>query len=145
MQEVPELVYRAARESGLYGALKSPNEIKVADFVLPESIAAMQLMAQEHGGDCLSTFYVNNNTKLRWRCAKGHEWEAILAASNRAVGALNVRQVMSRRSLPRTTGNCRFAWRPLSFSGLRRWWAKTALAVRIRSSVGGNPVQHSRR
>ncbi len=77
LQKVPELVYRIARESGVYSLLKMPNEINVADFVLPELIADMQIMAKNRGGDCLSTFYVNNNTKLRWRCAKGHEWDAV--------------------------------------------------------------------
>jgi hypothetical protein len=40
-------------------------------------IAAMRALAAERGGSCLSTQYVNVFTKLRWRCAKGHEWEAI--------------------------------------------------------------------
>ncbi|WP_373322126.1 zinc-ribbon domain-containing protein [Paraburkholderia adhaesiva] len=31
-------------------------------------------------GECLSERYVNNETKLRWRCAKGHEWEAVPAS-----------------------------------------------------------------
>jgi hypothetical protein len=33
--------------------------------------------AEHKGGACLSSEYVNSDTKLRWRCAKGHEWEAI--------------------------------------------------------------------
>ncbi|WP_233869601.1 zinc-ribbon domain-containing protein [Paraburkholderia adhaesiva] len=36
----------------------------------------MQATARERGGECLSERYVNNETKLRWRCAKGHEWDA---------------------------------------------------------------------
>lgn len=40
------------------------------------TIEEMRGLAQKHKGECLSTTYVNSNTKLRWRCAKGHEWEA---------------------------------------------------------------------
>jgi hypothetical protein len=40
-------------------------------------IEEMQQVASARGGSCLSNLYVNNNTKLRWRCAEGHEWEAV--------------------------------------------------------------------
>ena len=39
-------------------------------------IEPLRNIAKERGGECLSTKYVNSHTKLRWRCAKGHEWEA---------------------------------------------------------------------
>jgi hypothetical protein len=32
--------------------------------------------AAKHGGKCLSRRYKNNDTKFRWRCAKGHKWSA---------------------------------------------------------------------
>jgi hypothetical protein len=41
-------------------------------LTLPE----MQRLAAGRGGQCLSERYVNSETKLRWRCAVGHEWEA---------------------------------------------------------------------
>jgi hypothetical protein len=34
-------------------------------------------LARKRGGECLSSNYVNSFTKLRWRCAKGHQWEAV--------------------------------------------------------------------
>ena len=34
------------------------------------------VVAASHGGECLSKRYKNAVTKLRWRCAKGHEWMA---------------------------------------------------------------------
>lgn len=37
----------------------------------------MQRLAELHGGECLSQAYANTKTKLKWRCANGHEWEAI--------------------------------------------------------------------
>lgn len=39
--------------------------------------AEVQAIARERGGLCLSTEYVNSQTHLRWRCAEGHEWEAV--------------------------------------------------------------------
>ncbi len=41
------------------------------------SIEMMQKIAASRGGQCLSSFYKNNLTKLRWRCKQGHEWEAV--------------------------------------------------------------------
>lgn len=40
------------------------------------TIEAMKELAKSRGGECLSGHYVNALKKLRWRCAKGHEWEA---------------------------------------------------------------------
>ncbi len=34
----------------------------------------MQKIANERGGVCLSTEYINNSTKLKWKCKKGHKW-----------------------------------------------------------------------
>ena len=41
------------------------------------TIQKIRALAKERGGTCLSITYVNAVTKLRWRCAKGHEWEAV--------------------------------------------------------------------
>lgn len=38
------------------------------------SIEEMRDIAFKRGGFCLSDEYINNNTKLRWRCRLGHEW-----------------------------------------------------------------------
>jgi len=40
------------------------------------TIEAMQAIAKERGGKCLSDEYVNNQIKLKWQCSKGHLWEA---------------------------------------------------------------------
>ena len=42
----------------------------------PLGLAQMQALARERDGQCLSTEYVNSDTKLRWKCQEGHEWEA---------------------------------------------------------------------
>ena len=41
------------------------------------TIEMMKQIAASRGGECLSTIYSNNTTRLLWRCCKGHEWEAI--------------------------------------------------------------------
>jgi hypothetical protein len=36
----------------------------------------MNLAAKIKGGECLSTTYPPNGTRLKWQCAKGHEWNS---------------------------------------------------------------------
>jgi len=36
----------------------------------------MHEFAKLHGGKCLSPTYINNKTKLEWKCKEGHIWEA---------------------------------------------------------------------
>ncbi|CAG8638552.1 3818_t:CDS:2, partial [Ambispora gerdemannii] len=38
------------------------------------SIQIMQQIAEKREGRCLSTEYINCNTKLDWECVKGHRW-----------------------------------------------------------------------
>lgn len=38
----------------------------------------MHELAKARGGECLAERYVNVTEKVRWRCSKGHEWEASL-------------------------------------------------------------------
>ena len=40
------------------------------------TIIEMQRIAEQYGGDCLSKIYVNAQTKLQFRCSKGHKWKA---------------------------------------------------------------------
>src|SRR5262245_4515480 len=40
------------------------------------SIENCRKLAAAHGGECLSTHYVNCQEHLLWRCANGHEWKA---------------------------------------------------------------------
>lgn len=45
------------------------------EVIRNRKFAALKRLAQRRGGACLSTTYVNNVSPLRWRCARGHEWE----------------------------------------------------------------------
>ena len=40
------------------------------------TIEEMQVLAESRGGKCVSTNYVNAESKLLWRCFQGHEWRA---------------------------------------------------------------------
>ena len=40
------------------------------------TIEDMQTYAINYGGKCLSKEYINATTPLKWRCEKGHTWEA---------------------------------------------------------------------
>ena len=40
------------------------------------TLDALQKVAREQGGLCLSKRYVNARTHLTWECAKGHKWKA---------------------------------------------------------------------
>ena len=41
------------------------------------TIEEMRRLAIERGGKCLSKTYSNKETKLKWKCAEGHVWQAI--------------------------------------------------------------------
>jgi hypothetical protein len=40
------------------------------------TIAEMKRLAEEKKGECLSKIYANHVTPLKWKCEKGHRWEA---------------------------------------------------------------------
>lgn len=42
----------------------------------PKLINDMKEYATKQDGECLSENYINNSTKLRWRCVEGHVWES---------------------------------------------------------------------
>ena len=42
-----------------------------------KTIEDMRNLAKSLYGECLSEVYVSNHAKLLWRCAQGHEWQAI--------------------------------------------------------------------
>ena len=39
----------------------------------------MKTLAAQRGGRCLSKEYISSQTRMLWRCEKGHEWEAVPA------------------------------------------------------------------
>ena len=72
---------------GIHGIGENVNAIrnrtrtgKIDIFALnaysPAHMLEMQKLANQRGGECLSKAYVNNTTKLRWRCKREHIWSA---------------------------------------------------------------------
>lgn len=62
--------------------IKVPQIDKEVDYKLfkiysPEKIKEMRDIAKSKGGRCLSKNYINDRTKLKWQCEKGHTWKAI--------------------------------------------------------------------
>lgn len=50
------------------------------------SIGDMHELAEQYGGKCLSTEYINNRTKLKWKCKRGHVfWKAYNKIQSRDV------------------------------------------------------------
>ncbi len=49
--------------------------IKRSAIKRAHTVDDMQALAKAKGGTCLSTSYRNSKSRLRWRCAQGHEWE----------------------------------------------------------------------
>jgi len=43
------------------------------------TIIDMHKLAEKYDGKCLSAEYINNHSKLSWRCSKNHEWMAVPA------------------------------------------------------------------
>jgi hypothetical protein len=60
----------------------TPNGIKVGHWCATcagrgeLTIQDMRETAAAKGGECLSKTYVNNRTKLKWKCSHGHIWDA---------------------------------------------------------------------
>jgi hypothetical protein len=44
---------------------------------IKQTIDDMRRLAKERNGKCLSDTYINNHTKLLWKCAEGHVWKAV--------------------------------------------------------------------
>ena len=68
---------------------QKPIPVQIRDqeeHVTRQPIDIANSIAQERGGKCLSTEYVNASTQMLWRCAKGHEWSTTL--SNKKYGKM---------------------------------------------------------
>lgn len=49
------------------------------DIYVPKRLEEAKEIASQRGGECLSKKFINNKTKLAWRCAEGHAWNAELS------------------------------------------------------------------
>ena len=80
LDDVPAYIFTAVKDLSVPVRIRRPEKIKVAQFVLTGRLRAMQALARERGGECLSIAYLRTHAKLRWRCSEGHEWLATSSA-----------------------------------------------------------------
>ena len=85
----------------------------------------VKAIARARGGRCLSTKYVNATTHLRWRCAEGHEWEAVPSSIScgtwcpRCAGV--VLTINDMHELARARGGCCLATEYINSRTPMRW------------------------
>lgn len=69
----------AAKRPGTQKAVlkkkKAARIQKQKDLRIAGGLLRAQEVAKSRGGECLSTEYTGVRSKMKWRCAKGHEWE----------------------------------------------------------------------
>ena len=53
----------------------APVDLNQLAIVADDRLSHYQEMALERGGVCLSSRYLGQDVRLRWRCQVGHEWE----------------------------------------------------------------------
>jgi hypothetical protein len=63
-----------------YNGTSARRGVKARSEKIQEAID----IAKAKGGECLSDSYINNRSKLKFRCAKGHEWETDFKCIRRA-------------------------------------------------------------
>ena len=56
-----------------YGCIKCANT-SISNSK-KKTIKDCEISANEKGGKCLSTEYINRDTKMKWQCKEGHIWE----------------------------------------------------------------------
>jgi len=79
ISKLGEFIVKKARELKLPNIHSELADKEIEGIYTPKSSEMLQILnmiAESKGGKCLSTVYMGSKTNLRWRCAKGHEWEA---------------------------------------------------------------------
>lgn len=59
-----------------YCAKRKKSASRAGKFNKRLTITEMQALARQNNGECLSNEYINNKTKLLWKCSEGHTWTA---------------------------------------------------------------------
>ncbi len=71
--KVPWLNYRARRKIKVRRRRPAQPFEKVIRRL---TIEEMRKIAQQRGGKCLSSVYIDSKTNLLWQCSEGHQWKA---------------------------------------------------------------------
>lgn len=72
--------WRACPRVVVRGAHRRPRGDSTMNAQQYESHAQLQALARSRGGACLSSEYRNAHHKMHWRCAEGHEWDAVASS-----------------------------------------------------------------
>jgi hypothetical protein len=125
---------------------RTPIKITELEAWRRKDCEELQALAASRGGRVLSDYYINGVTKLRWRCAEGHDWEAIPDSIKRGTWCPTCgdRRAATKRALTiermRVTRRSK-GWR-LFVGELRQCEIKAPLALRCRSRVGNTSIGH---
>jgi very-short-patch-repair endonuclease len=60
----------------IYSSIKSGSWCPYCINHAPKTLEDAKRAAEEKGGECISTEYIDSHTKMKWRCKKKHEWDA---------------------------------------------------------------------
>ena len=77
LHELQEFIVKECLQAGI--AVPKGTEKAKIDLSTAYSARWMEELreiARKRGGECLSDNYVSAHTKMSWRCAEGHEWDA---------------------------------------------------------------------
>ena len=59
-----------------FSVLKNRTWCPYCAHKVPRSMDEIREVAAKHGGQCLSDSWIGTESPMRWKCKKGHEWEA---------------------------------------------------------------------
>ncbi|MFP2928859.1 zinc-ribbon domain-containing protein [Pyxidicoccus sp. 3LG] len=76
---LPSWIARELRRRGYRGRMRAPDTLRLEDPVTDTSLERLRQKARSRGGECLSTAWLGTTAKHRFRCSRGHEWEALAA------------------------------------------------------------------
>ena len=77
IDDIPEYIYDSLLKFLPKKLVKHYNIIDKSKYIPSTPLKELQEIAKNKGGTCLSTVYKGVFHKCKFRCAKGHEWEAI--------------------------------------------------------------------
>lgn len=75
--KIYDLIINECKAKGILIPEHTKIDINKLEIFSPIILDELKNIALGHGGECLSTQYINSSTKLKWRCKNGHIWEAI--------------------------------------------------------------------
>lgn len=74
-EDIEAFVREASKEMGITIPRQNPVDLEKLPVYEDDPLEELRNLARAKGGECLSTVYINKDTKLSWRCSEGHEWE----------------------------------------------------------------------